>query len=534
MAFQYAIFCVSFVSIGFGFRSEVAVGSSGQAALVGSSEFEDVIDDNMKRFGNGDGAAVVAADAAIADLPGDRLSDAFPAKDLLDVDALSDRLTRQTASKVLSLTSATVSLSGGRHTARYMSIVARSESSDNVSAGLSAEVAERTVPEIGTPSVETAEARPSMSAASSPNMLSVASPDATLGPLVSLAFEGTSSLEGNAPSKQAVRAAASKAMASSAPAAEPSAAYSQNHLTASLLEGRVAVWASRTVAQVAARSRSVPGDWGKAVIVACLVFLMILCASPCAAALCPVRSPPKSERPRRRPLPKSVVVGKRGLTRQEKLGDILADVASSGSEADTEKLSSSIPKDLSELVASISVGRCGEEIPTDAAKKSPGEDPERSRRREAKQVVTEVAQIAKHLQTSAFKYPKSGRSGFFFSNSAQKRFLLVLPQPDPEPPKKRSDGVSEPTHELLLWRAGRLAWWETEASYQQKEKPKGSIPLARIHDVQEGDEPMSVVIEHQDRESRHTLELTFSSGETSKAWSARFRELLVKLNTDIR
>jgi len=529
MAFHYAILCVLSVSIVFGFRSEVAVGSSGQAALVEPSEFENVLDDSMKYFANADGASEVVADADFKDSPGNAFSDSLPVKDLLDIDALPDASTQQTASDVESLP-ATVSLSAGRHTARYMSVVARSASSDKVSAGLSTEVADQTAPETVIPSEETAETLPSTFAASSPNVSSDASADATPGATGSFAFEAASTSEGDVDesgdglSKPAVRATDSKATAWSAAAAGP-------FLSASLLEGRMVAWASQTVAQAAARSKSVPGDLGKAVVATCLVFVMIFCASPCAAALCPARAP-KAERPRRRPLPKSVVVGKRGLTRQEKLGDILADVASSGSEAETDKSSMRSPRieaGLSHLVASISV-----QSAADMGKKSPREDPERSRRRQAKQVVTEVAQIAKLLQTSALKYPKSGRSGYFFSNTAQKRFLLVLPQPDPEQAKKRSDGSSEPTRELLLWRAGRLCWWETEASWQEKAKLKGSIPLARIHDVQEGDEPMSVVIEHQDRESRNTLELVFSSSEASKAWSARFRELLVKLNSDIR
>lgn len=527
MVHHYAILYISLLTIGLCFRSEVAVGSSGQA-LVGMLEFEeDTEKDGGRANGThqGDGAAIVAADAGIAEMPGE------PPTDGAGLDASTPAMAAVQASSASAQLPIAHSLSGGRHAARYIAAVARLSLSDQVSAGAVTEVArevpQRPMADVAFSSAETAEKLLGNFVGHSVNTsvgVDLDKKENTPGAVPRMALEAAPALEVDADTGSSTAGSSITAAA-----AQPSAERWRRSM-ASLLEGRVAVLASKAVAQLVARSGSPPGGWIKCVVAACLVALMIICASPCAAALCPARAP-KPERPRRRPLPKSVVVGKRGLTRQEKLGDILADVASSGSESEDisgSKLSASLTKDLSAIVASISSQPAEE-------KKRPSEDLERSRRREAKVVVTEVSRIAKQLQTTALKYPKSGKSGFIFDSSPQKRFLLVLPQPTGESSKKRSDGSSqEPTHELLLWQSGRLAWWETEASYQQKVKPKGSIPLARIHDVQQGDTSESVVIQHQDRESRCSLELVFASNDASKAWTTRFRELLVKLNSDIR
>lgn len=569
MALSRVILNASIFLIAVAFRSEVAVGSSGQAAFVGLSEQEeDASDDDTARSVRVDAdAVVVAADENVAELPDIALiSQVEHARD-----ASPEASLEQAAPEASAPPSSGLPM-GGRHAARYIA-VARAASSDDVSPSAAggaesvaivdantdadvslaaapieraassdispsmARVAERSAAE-ATLSASTvgADADDDASPAGVPVARSLASDDMSLADRLAAEWSPIASADadaslGAAPS-QAAPSLESERAGLDQVAAEASGDHSQP--TSSLFESRVASLAKRTRAALQS-GVAVPGGWFKFGVAAFLVVMMILCASPCAAALCPPRVQ-KSERPRKRPLPKSVMAGRRNLTHQETLSDMLAEVASSGSEdegargrtSEKDTLSSSLMAgDLSDLTASLGFSKTSSD-----AKKTSIEDPDRARLRETKLVLADVAKIARQLQTAALKYPKSGRSGFIFGNSAQKRFLLVLPQPDGDAGKSPRESPRY-SRELLMWRAGRLAWWETEASFKDKVKPKGSIPLSKIHDVRVGAEPMSVVIEHQDRESRCTLELVFASGDAAKAWTSRFRDLLVKLNTEI-
>lgn len=153
--------------------------------------------------------------------------------------------------------------------------------------------------------------------------------------------------------------------------------------------------------------------------------------------------------------------------------------------------------------------------------------------------VAAVVKLAKQLDRTVMKYPKSGR-GWIVGSTAQSRYIRVQRRPEEEEEEKEKKGKRsktkevDPEHELYLWRQGRLGWWESAAAYDKKDKPKGIVLLSKVHGVSIGSDKTIVEVKHQEHSSsKKILEFVFPSAADASAWCEAFLELLTQLHGDL-
>jgi len=317
---------------------------------------------------------------------------------------------------------------------------------------------------------------------------------------------------------------------------------------ASLVQQRMVAWISSKAAvevQVGSKMISLGSGvrWGFAIL---LAILMLMCALPCVAACCPNRKPgadtatqktkggagTKLERAKTATL-RAVRFREGPSVRLEGLNAVLHEVASPRPSADTEEKP---PTSFLRAFPSTSFFAAPE------AEKSNEQTPQF---RSPKESVIAIVKVAKKLDRTVMKYPKSGR-GWLIGSKAQSRYIRVQRHPEEQEEKQRTSreerksqkaADKDPEHELWLWRQGRLGWWESAAAYDNKDKPKGIVLLSKVHGVSIGSDKTIVEVTHQEHNSKKTLEFVFPSSADANSWCEAFLDFLTQIHeglTDVQ
>jgi len=136
-------------------------------------------------------------------------------------------------------------------------------------------------------------------------------------------------------------------------------------------------------------------------------------------------------------------------------------------------------------------------------------------------IVEEIQMIATRLQSPCKKYPKAGAS---FMSSAKDRYIAVVAADATA--GAVSAGGSSWSAWRHRWRRGQLAYWADEASFRQREEPKGHVDLLSITRVSCGDcSPQEVTVNHAEGNERYKLIISFADGKRAENWRHALRRL---------
>lgn len=134
-----------------------------------------------------------------------------------------------------------------------------------------------------------------------------------------------------------------------------------------------------------------------------------------------------------------------------------------------------------------------------------------------KQTTRELKKIARRIEGPIQKHPKSGK-GFF--KKVQDRYIAVVQNHELQVPN---------CTDMMRWKAGTLAWWESLEAFRTGGMPKGNVPLLKIAkvDISRDDKTgKSVVVKHKHGNIMQELVLVFSSNRDAEEWSYALWELI--------
>lgn len=169
----------------------------------------------------------------------------------------------------------------------------------------------------------------------------------------------------------------------------------------------------------------------------------------------------------------------------------------------------------------------------------------------AQQAADEAEEKVKILEISALKvmgklrkFPTSGM-GWGSGWSAKERFFAALPAKAHLKPPSKKEATHQFVYEieqgagsrgsidrLRCWRSGSLQYWDSQAAFEKKEPPKGSIPLLGITRVFIDEQNKNeVVVKYANGAASEPvlLRLHFPSHMTAEQWRKELREIRATL-----
>eukprot|EP00435_Cladocopium_sp_Y103_P030727 s2644_g7.t1 len=170
----------------------------------------------------------------------------------------------------------------------------------------------------------------------------------------------------------------------------------------------------------------------------------------------------------------------------------------------------------------------------------------------AQQAADEAEQKVKILEISALKvmgklrkFPTSGM-GWGSGWSAKERFFAALPTKAQLKPSSKKEVTHQFVYEieqggagsrgsidrLKCWRSGSLQYWDSQAAFEKKEPPKGSIPLLGITRVYIDEQNKNeVVVKYANGAASEPvlLRLHFPSHMTAEQWRKELRQIRATL-----